>query len=258
MTDTALAGVGVLVTRAEHQSAPLVDAIERHGGDVIRLPAIQIRPRDQAEVDSQLGNLSTADIVIFVSPNAVQYGLTYAGDAKVAAVGPATAAALKGLGKPVDIVPAAGFDSEHLLAEAELAKLDGKTVRIIRAQKGRELLGTTLQHRGAVVEYLSVYDRISPDYDSAIIEPVLGRWRDGGIDVVTVMSVETLNNLVNLLDEAGAELIAQTPLVTPAVRVLKEAVERFPGIPVTLADGTDADAIVRAIMDLQLSDEANE
>lgn len=258
MADTPLAGVGVLVTRARHQAAALVNAIERQGGNAIQLPAIEIRARPDDDVQSQLRQLPAADITIFVSPNAVEYGVACADDADLAAIGPATAAALNAQNRKVDIVPAAGYDSEHLLGEAALNNLDGKVVRIVRAQSGRELLGTTLEQRGARVDYVSVYDRVAPQYDPATLDPMIERWRDGEIDVVSIMSIETLNNLTGLLDESTLPLFAQTPLVTPAVRVLKEAMDRFPGIPVTLAEGTDADAVVRAIIDLELADDANE
>jgi hypothetical protein len=42
-------------------------------------------------------------------------------------------------------------------------------------------------------------------------------------------------------------LLARTPLVTPASRVIKEALNRFPDIPAVLAEGPHADEIVRTI-----------
>ena len=247
MTDVSLAGVGVLVTRPQHQATELVDAIECCGGKAIQFPTIQIVARDPAHVSSDAAELSDPDIAIFVSSNAVQHGLQYAQHAHIAAVGPATAAAIEAAGRSVDILATTGFDSEHLLAKAELADMAGKTIRIIRGQDGRELLATTLRKRGARVDYLSVYERAVPNYDAAAIDAIATEWKLGGINVVTAMSVATLNNLIALLPEPTLNLLARTPLVTPAARVLKEALNLFPDLPAVLSNGPEADEMVRTI-----------
>jgi uroporphyrinogen-III synthase len=247
MTDGELAGVGVLVTRPEHQSAALVSAIEAAGGRPIIFPAIVVSPLDTLAVEAQAAELRDPDITIFVSTNAVLYGLDYGGAARIAAVGPATAAAIEAAGRTVDIRPQGGFDSEHLLAEPELNDVAGKVVRIIRGQSGRELLADTLRARGAVVEYLPVYSRRAPRPDTAALERLEATWCSGGIDAVTIMSVETMVNLVSLLPEACRNRLRQTLLVTPAERVIIEATKQFPGIPTALAEGISPIDIVHAI-----------
>ena len=247
MADGELAGIGVLVTRPEHQAAELADAIEVAGGRAVRFPAIEIVPRPEADVASDAKSLQQPDIAIFVSANAVRLGSEYSGSASVAAIGPATAAAVEATGRTVDIRPAAGFDSMQLLAEPRMHDVAGKVVRIIRGNAGRELLAKTLRARGATVEYLAVYSRQATRPDQAELEAVEQHWRSGGIDVVTIMSVETLTNLVSILPATCHELLRQTLLVTPAERVIIEANERFPGISAELAEGTGAHDIVRAI-----------
>jgi uroporphyrinogen-III synthase len=247
MTDSGLAGAGVLVTRPEHQAGPLLAAIEAAGGRAIRFPAIDIAPVPAASIDAAAASLHAPDIAIFVSPNAVRHGLAHCGAARVAAVGPATAAALETAGRPVDIQPRGGYDSEHLLAEPELIDVGGKVVRIIRGQSGRELLADTLRERGAVVEYLAVYTRGPAQPGAAALTRLEADWCAGGIDAVTVMSVETLVNLVSLLPAACRDRLRQTLLVTPAERVIIEATKQFPGIPTALAAGTSPKDIVRAI-----------
>jgi len=247
MSDGDLAGVGVLVTRPEHQAAEFSDAIEAAGGKAVRFPAIEIVPRSASDIDNDTAALQQPDIVIFVSANASRFGMAHTAAAKVAAVGPATAAAIEAAGQRVDIRPAAGFDSEHLLAEPELQSVDGKVVRIIRGNSGRELIADTLRQRGAIVEYLPVYTRKAPDVDASSATGLEQAWRSGQIDVVTVMSVETLTNLVSILPEWCRNQLGQTPLVTPATRVIIEATREFPGIPATLAQGPAAKDMVRAI-----------
>jgi uroporphyrinogen-III synthase len=182
-----------------------------------------------------------------VSRNAVEHGLAWTGSGAIAAVGPATAAAIEAAARVVDIRPASGFDSESLLAEPALTDVSGKTIRIIRGNGGRELLATTLRERGAHVDYLEVYTRRAPGYSQTAIEDIEGKLNAGEIDVAVVMSVESFRNLLALLPESSHAALAKTRLVTPAARVIKEVTDRLPGCPVTLADGPGADEIVRAI-----------
>lgn len=247
MADAPLAGIGVLVTRPAGQAGELVTAIEAAGGHCIGFPVIEISPRSPQAIEADLAGLPDPDIVIFISRNAVEHGLAWSGDGVIAAVGPATAAAIEASARVVDIRPAGGFDSESLLAESALTEVRGKTIRIIRGNGGRELLATTLRERGARVDYLEVYRRCTPDYSEQEIANVTGQIERGEIGAIVVMSVESLGNLLSLLPESCRRALAKTRLVTPASRVLKEVTDRLPGCPATLADGPGADEIVRAI-----------
>ena len=250
MPERTLKGVSVLVTRPAAQAQELVDGIEHYGGEAIRFPVIQIVPRDDASVAVEVAALQDPDVVILVSRNAVQYGLPFVANGKVAAIGPATTAALNAAGCRVDIQPAAGFDSEHLLIEPGLNDVAGKIVRIIRGNGGRELLAETLRQRGAHVEYLSVYSRETPDYSRLQLEDVEARWREVGIDAVTLMSVESVQNLSTLLPTWCKNQLHRSSLVAPAARVLKVALETFPGSSATLAAGPQTSDIIDAIISL--------
>ncbi len=248
MGDGELTGIGVLVTRPRHQSTELIEAIAARGGTPVEFPVMDIHPRGQADIDADLESLLEPDIAIFVSANAVRHGLACAGSARIAAIGPATAAAIEAAGRSVDIRSAAGYNSEHLLGEPELHAVSGKVVRIIRGERGRELLAETLRSRGANVEYLSVYKRGLPAYSAADIAALEQRWLGGNIHIVTIMSVESLHNLVALLPDSCQSLLVDTPLVTPATRVIQEARERFPGWAATLARGPQAGDMVDAVV----------
>lgn len=248
MADGELAGVGVLVTRPRHQATDLVDAIVARGGGAIAFPVMEIKPCTKEAVSEAAAQLRDPDITIFVSVNAVQYGLAQAGSARIAAIGPATAAAIEAGGRGNDIRSAAGYNSEHLLGEPELHDVSGKVVRIIRGTRGRELLAETLRARGAIVDYLTVYERRLPDYTAAELDNLEQQWRAGEVNVVTIMSVESLQNLVRLLPAWCLSQLVDTPLVTPATRVIKEAREQFPGLPATLARGPQAGDMVDAII----------
>ncbi len=244
----ALNGQGVLVTRPHGQQEPLVSALAEAGARILSFPVIEIVPRARAVIETEAASLDPADVSIFVSTNAVEHGIDF-GMGRIAAIGPATARAIEAAGKSVDLRADTGFSSEDLLGIDELHKVSGKTVRIIRGSRGRELLAQTLASRGANVQYLGVYDRRLPAYASAEIDRLEEHWRDGDIDVIVVMSVESFDNLVKLLPESIVPQLNEARLVTPTKRVLKEIEERFPGADVSLAEAPDAGAIVEAVID---------
>ena len=245
----------MLITRPEEQSRELVDAVEGAGGRAFVYPALDIVARDNAGIETDLESMQPPDITLFVSPNAVRFGIDYGGDGRIGAIGPATAAAIEAGGRSVDIDPEGGYDSEHLLMSDALADVDGKTIRIIRGQSGRELLGATLAHRGANVEYLSVYSRDCPAPDEEKTAALLEAWSGDEIHAWVVMSVETLANFLELVGPAGAELATRTPLVSPASRVINEAYERLPGVFAAVADGTAPDALLETIDAMMIYDD---
>ena len=246
MSEQLLDGAGVLVTRPKHQADDLVEAIEARGGTAISFPVIEIVPRNTAEVRAELAGLQEPAITIFISRNAVDHGLHHAAG-QLAAIGPTTADAIRAAGGQVDICPDAGFDSEHLLAEPAFADVAGKTIRIIRGDSGRELLASSLKERGAQVDYVSTYARTMPEYSADECASLEQRWRTGEVSAVIVMSVYSLQNLSTLLPDWCREQMILTPLVTPTARVLKEALNQYPGCPAILAAGPRFDDIVNAI-----------
>lgn len=238
-TAAPLAGCGVLVTRAVHQADELATAIERAGGTAIRFPVIEIQAREPEIVRRERAALPPPDIIIFSSPNAVRHGFDPASDgsARIAAIGPATEAALLARGRAVDIRSATGYDSEHLLAEGGLGDVRGRTVRIVRGDRGRGLLAATLTGRGATVDYLSVYRRVPARHSEEELAGLERVWRAGKLHVVTVMSVETLDNLLICLPDFCRKALAATPLVTPSARVIQTAADRIPAVRAILAPG---------------------
>lgn len=223
-----LAGRTVLVTRPAHQTAVLAQAIHAAGGTPFTFPALAVEAVAQDALSVPLARLAEADIAIFISPNAAQFGMAAirAGGAlpdasAVFAVGPGTARALQAQGVSDVIVPD-GQDSEALLALPQLQEQEvaGKQVTIVRGVGGRALLAETLRQRGARVDFMECYRRLRPQVDAA---PLLARWQAGDIDAVTVASAETLHNLAALLGEAGRPLLAGTPLFAPHEKITEAA-----------------------------------
>jgi len=224
-----LDGRTVLVTRPAHQAGSLAQKVFEAGGEAFVFPALGIEPVALDELADALAYLAGADIVIFVSPNAAQYGLaairargTLPDAGRFFAVGPGTARALAAQGLEGAVTPD-GQDSEALLALPELQAVAGQRVVIVRGVGGRPLMSDTLRARGADVHFMECYRRPCPPADPSRL---LARWRAGGIDAVTIASAETLYNLARLLGEPGAPLLAATPLFAPHEKIA-EAARRF-------------------------------
>lgn len=250
MPDQPLAGVGVLVTRATGQAGDLVAAIESAGGTAISFPTIEIQGREPEIVEREQAALPAADVVIFASPNAVEFGYAAAAvpGARLAAIGPATEAALRARGRGADILSPGGFDSEHLLAQPELRDVRGRTIRIVRGDRGRELLANALRKRGARVDYLSVYRRLPARHSDDELDALERQWRQGAVAMVTVMSVETLDNLLTALPLYCRDALPATPLVTPSKRVIQTAADQIPAVRATLAPGPLPADMLRALV----------
>jgi uroporphyrinogen-III synthase len=251
VSDGPLAGCRILVTRPVRQAEDLIAAIEGAGGEAIRFPVIQIIGRSQETVAQAFGSLPKPDICIFVSRNAVEYGFASLRDSgsALAAIGPTTRAAIEAAGGHVAISPEEGFDSEHLLAHPAFSDVSGKNILIVRGDSGRELLADTLRRRGADLSYLSVYRREARIAPAAELASLSERWRKGGIDCVTVLSVETLENLLQQLPPDSRERLRQTPLVAPGARMIQTAMELVPGIPAVMASGPQTANMLNALID---------
>lgn len=248
-SDCDLTGIGVLVTRAIHQAAPLCDLIQAQGGRPQLLPALEIcDPLDPAPVKTRLAQLDRFDIAIFISPNAVTHGLALLPghalppDLKIGAVGAGTARALQHAGVETHIVPEDRFDSEALLETPALQQVSGRRIIIFRGEGGRPLLGDSLQQRGAEVVYAEVYRRIRPETD---VSELLSRW-SSDVQITTTTSNDILNNLSQMLGETGARQLQTTPLVVISERMRIRA-QQLGCRQIILAHGADDQAILEAL-----------
>lgn len=255
MSGLPLAGYRVLVTRPLHQSKELVTAIEQAGGQAIQFPVMQIVGRSAGIIETELAAVPDPDIVIFVSTNAVIHGLPAirTSRAKLAAVGPSTRAAIESAGATVSIEPESTFDSEGLLLHPDLNEVKGKTVLIVRGESGRELLADTLRSRGADVHYLSAYRREIRMAPPGELEALGSNLRRGQIDCITVMSVESLKNLLQQLPPDALPALRNTPLVAPGTRVIQTVMELIPEVKVVVASGPQAGDMLNALIETRHS-----
>jgi uroporphyrinogen-III synthase len=242
-----LRGAGVLVTRPARQAEPLCHAVEAAGGKPIRFPVLEIRdPPDVTAAHALLADAAQFDLLLFVSANAVERAapwLPVRVDAKIAAVGEATARALEAAGLAPSLVPAGRFDSEGLLALPALQAVAGWQVLIVRGTGGRTLLADTLAARGATVRHAEVYRRALPDVDPT---PLVRDWEQR-VQLIVATSNDVLDNLLALLGrDDGARKAFATPLVVVSERMATHA--RAAGFRcVVVAAGAGDTAIVDAL-----------
>ncbi len=229
----ALAGLSVLITRPIHQQSSLLQSLELDGARTVSFPVMQIDPISDAKAiqkaRSQVQNLDQFQWLIFISTNAASLGVDlieefwpqFPTGVQVAAIGRSTAAVLTDrLYLPV-LTPLQGWDSEKLLAMPEMQSIKDNKIAIFRGIGGRELLASTLQERGAQVQYVELYSRAPVHYSEAESREKLP---DGAVNAVVVLSIESLACLIDILKSAGKlEHYLTLPLVVPSDRVAAEA-----------------------------------
>ncbi|VAW68475.1 Uroporphyrinogen-III synthase [hydrothermal vent metagenome] len=239
----SLADKVVLVTRPAHQSAGMLGLLEQAGAKPLAFPCIEITGiKLNDALKQQLVSLKTADLLIFISTNAVQYAcrlLDKAGvgietiSAQVAVIGKATRRAAQQAGfclisdhtasKQTDSGLKKSFNSDALLQRPELqgARINAKKAAIIRGVGGLQQLGDTLLQRGARVEYIEVYRRGPPQQDIAIQRQQLScHWDEMNIHAVSVTSNESLQNLYDMLEPPGRDEMLKSALIVPSNRCM--------------------------------------
>lgn len=214
------------------------------GGEGIAFPSIAIEPLPGTPL------AETFDLFIFVSVHAVRHGLARiqkSATSHVAAIGPATAKALAAANMPANVITPAPHNSEALLALPELANVGGQRILIVRGEGGRNLLRDSLLERGASVEYLDVYRRVRAEHLPTATAALEQRWQQEGIGIVTITSVEILDNLLTTLSALGRELLKTTPFVAASERVASAAQAKGLVGTCVQAHAADDDSILGAV-----------
>jgi uroporphyrinogen III methyltransferase/synthase len=225
-------GTRVLVTRTREQASELSRLLEAQGAEAVELPTIEIvEAGDAGEIGATIDEMraSAYTWAVFTSPNAIAIFMRHLrergldarafGRARIAAIGPGTAAALDRAGLVADLVPAE-YVAEGLVAAFERRNLRGARILLPRAAGARDTLPDGLRAKGARVDELPLYRAAVPRDPDA---EGLRRLRAGEIDVVTFASSSAVRNLAQMLggDLAPlrrARIAAIGPVTAAAVR----------------------------------------
>ncbi|MBS0201341.1 MAG: uroporphyrinogen-III C-methyltransferase [Planctomycetes bacterium] len=237
--DRPLFGQVIGITRPEDQADEVAQRAYQLGALPVLLPTIEIAPPDDwAAIDDVLCRLDKFDWIIWTSANGVRGLLDRLwstggdvrrlGSAKLACIGPATAAALATFSLRADVVPTE-FRAESLAAS--LAPLvAGKRVLWARASRGRDVLPRELSNAGAILEQVVVYqNRDVTSFPAA----EMGQLERGELDWIGLSSPSIARSLAQNL--------------TPTARTLIGSRTRLASIsPVTTAAAIDAGLVIAA------------
>lgn len=226
-----LAGKRIAVTRTREQASELSRSLTELGAEVVDIPTIRIvPPTDRQAFASAVVDSRHYDWLIFSSPNgvirffeaffAVYEDIRELGGARIAALGPGTAAELKKRGLMVDVMPKKAV-AEELIAEfdrkaADFGGLEHVTMLWVHAEQARDVIFKELMKRKAIVDECIAYDvqPETPGYAQAIM--------DEGVDIITFTSSSTARYFVEmgLKLPDNCQIVSMGPITSAALREL--------------------------------------
>ncbi|MBQ7022812.1 MAG: uroporphyrinogen-III C-methyltransferase, partial [Akkermansia sp.] len=205
-----LAGKRIVVTRTREQASALSDRLSAMGAEVLELPTIRIvPPSDRKDFAAAVVDSPHYDWLVFSSPNgvkkffeaffAVYEDIRELGGARIAAVGPGTAAQLKKIGLMVDIMPQKAV-AEELIAEfdrkgEEFGGVANVTMLWVHSEKGRDVVYKELMKRQAIVDECIAYNTVPETEDPTGARAAL---LEAGADLITFTSSSTVHNFMAL------------------------------------------------------------
>ncbi len=250
--EAPLRGRRIAVTRPAAQAASLIDGLEALGAEALDFPTIRIAdPSESGALREAIDRLTEYDWIVFTSANGVArfwHQLRALRDATelptglaVAAIGPATAAALEERGVRPRVVP------EEYVAEAVaealrgFEDLAGRRVLLPRAAGARRVLPERLRAAGAVVDEVEAYESVPDEEGIANLSAALAL---GELDMVTFTAASTVRHYV---DRAGADMgrarvAAIGPITAEAARAVGVRVD-------VVAEAYTVGGLVAAICD---------
>ena len=207
-----LLGKTIVVTRAREQGSDTAKLLAEEGARVIQFPTITVAPlQEHTPVREVIGKLSEYQWVLFTSANGVRYfweqleavgqdarAFGQGNGIKVAAIGEATARALRGRGIVPDFVPesyVAESMAKGLLAACGPSP-SGLRMLLPRAKEARDVLPDELGKHGIRVDILPVYET-RPSGERR--EEVLALLQAGEVDCITFGSSSTVTNFLSLI-----------------------------------------------------------
>lgn len=199
-----LFGRRIVLTRPRHQSAGFAQQLEDLGAEVLALPAIEIEVNEGiTKLDAAMQRASDWDWLIFTSANGVKVfidRLRHVGAdirefhrARIAAIGPQTASALRELYIEVAVVPGE-FRAEGLLEAMASEGVSGQRILLPRAAGAREVLPDQLRAMGALVEEIETYRAVPAAQPT---DEVARLAEQGRLDLVTFTSSSTVRSFVD-------------------------------------------------------------
>ena len=217
-------GQTVVVTRTRQQASDLSRKLDELGAAVIEAPTIELTaPADWSAVDGALQSAATYDWIIFTSANGVRFtkqrlletgrDVRALGPGKIAAIGDATAAAVKEeLSLRVDLCPKQ-FVAEALADELTSGEMvNGKRFLLLRADIARPILADKLRAAGAAaVDDVAIYETTpAKAFPPGLVQAL----EQKQVTWVTFASGGTARNFTAILGANYRELLAGVKLAS--------------------------------------------
>ena len=238
-----------VLTRPLADCQRLSKLLQDRGISHLTLPIMEVTPLSKSQC-LPLPTISPDTIVIFVSANAVRWGLPelkvaldQVDGCQVIAVGQKTRDTLVSAGIEAQIPERA--DSEGLLQMPALEAVERNDVLIVKGEGGRDLLGKELTARGARVVEWSCYRRVWPDVSLTALDAFAHHAL-----VFQASSGEVLSRLSELLAGAGKRDLFQSTVIVPSERVAALA-ERSGWRSVVRADDASDRGFLQALQSLR-------
>ena len=171
-----LFGQRIVVTRSRIQAAKFAWNLSNLGADVLEIPVVKSETTDFKEdfIDALLA-LNSYDWLVFTSVNGVTTFFEYffrqfhdlrdIGGAKIAAVGPATAAKVREFHLQVDSMPEEAIGRKIAEALAKHSSIENTKICLLRAQKANPDLPLALEELGAIVDDIGLYKSVPETED---------------------------------------------------------------------------------------------
>ena len=197
-----LFGQRIVVTRTRAQASQLSRLFAERGAEVLEIPTIRIEaPDNRRSLVEALAGLGEYEWIIFTSPNGVVQFFDYffkshddvraLGGARLAAVGPATAAKLAELHLKVDLMPEEYVSEKIAAAFKKFQNIENVRMLLLRAEVANVDVVTELEKDGAIVDDVPVYKTV-PETDDRT--GAAARLLEDGADWVTFTSSSTVQN----------------------------------------------------------------
>ncbi len=233
-----LSGQRIVVTRSRLQAARFAQKLSALGAEVLEIPVVKgIPPDNKSDLVDAFLSLNSYDWLVFTSPNGVlaffdlffkQFpDLRDFGGARIAAVGPGTAAAVRSFYLEVNAMPKDFIGKNVAEAMAEDGSLENSKVCLFRAENASDDLPNALEEFGAIVDDIGIYQTVPEDADPGGISK---NFLESGADWLTFTSGSTVEffharfNLPKLMDQFPRMKIAVIgPETAKAVRALNLA-----------------------------------
>jgi uroporphyrinogen-III synthase len=220
--------------------------IRAEGLAAVEMPALGFDPPETPFVPGPAWLSAGRRLAVFTSPRAVEFALQAMPPASfdgvvLAAIGPATAAALDQHGLSALRAPDGGYVSESLLQAPQL-KVTGGEALIFAAPGGREALLEGLRALGWQVSMAEVYRRVPLPPG----QPAIDALRGAGQLVSTWTSSAAMDTVLEGLPGDVRERLLAGPWVVISARLAATAGERGAS-DVHLAAAPDNQALLSAV-----------